>query len=197
MKLTSTQYIPVDNKGNPLQLETQRLAYHARSFVWQEITQTQKALEYIKYLSYEQGQVEFIYEKMANEAAQADCERRTMGCVVTDSRANIIAMGHNAKPYGLEGTCHQIGCVPALTCRLTNHAETNTLDKIHTITDSAGYILFNTAVPCLNCLKVCKVRNVRCVVYREAREQDEFDRPILSALSISSGIVFLKLELEN
>lgn len=193
LRFESQQYIPVNNRGEQVSLDPGcKIAYHARSFVWAAVPVTPKTNHIIGALYNHETYVQEYYAIMEMEATQADCERRAMGCVVTNQKFEIKGRGHNTKPSGMEGTCKQVGCVPALTCRLTDHAEAVTLRGINTESDAEGYILFNTAVPCLDCLKRCKERNVKIIVYQEAREQSEFDRPILSAVSMNSGISFIR-----
>jgi deoxycytidylate deaminase len=189
MKLEFREYRPFNLDGSPYEFTRpdKRIAYDARTFDW---TTKQVRLSEPEMAS----MLHQIFADIAIDAeAKADCDRRSMACRVTDRNFNLLSSGSNAKPDGLKGSCKVVGCIPSLTCRLTLHAEQLTLNQVPIECDTRGLRLFNSAVPCLDCLKLCVARKVTTIYYKEERAQPEYDRPILSALTMFSDITFIKV----
>lgn len=188
MIFTPRKYAPFNLDETPYEFTqpNKRIAYDARSFKWVN------SGEEIPHFLEDEKQIHSIFKHIDNQASFADCERRRMGCVVTDLGLNIQSYGHNGKPEGVSGKCQTVGCIPALTCRLTLHAEQTALLEIDSFDTK---VLFCTAVSCTDCMKVCLAKNVRYVVYQEERDQPEYDRPILSALTLTNKISLIKVVL--
>lgn len=191
MKFSQRVYAPFNSMGERIDPDPGHLiAYYARSFKWIDTDLT---------VCYDDAhdKIRTIFALIDEAAKAGDCERRRMGCVVTDSRLAVLATGANVKPDGLQGNCKEIGCIPAVTCRLTIHAEVTALNNLAKVPlfREPGLTLFNTAVPCLDCMKFCRANRISTIIYQDERDQPEYDRPIMSALTLNSGIVFVKVEL--
>jgi dCMP deaminase len=195
MKFSPRQLVPLDSYGKPFDLNhllDKKIAYEARSFQWQD-SPVRSYL--VRLLENNKDKVERAFDEIEVLANKADCERRRMGCVIWDLHLESIrAGGFNGKPKGIEGKCSIVGCIPSLTCRLTLHAEQTALLSVDPAMDNTGHILFNTAAPCIDCLKLCIARRVKMVVYKEEREQPEYDRPIMASVTRFGGITFVKVE---
>lgn len=202
MILTPRLYVPLDAYRQRITLDPgQRIAYYARSFEWvDDERQPNDALgfydEHTDRIAEIFSQIDELAEK------EGECERRNMGCIVTSLTLIEMSRGVNIKPDGMKGNCREIGCIPAVTCRLTLHAEQTALNKMSTkpftpIERHFGldktFALFNTAVPCLDCMKVCRAHRVSLVFYKDERDQPEYDRPIMSAITMSGKIRFVKV----
>lgn len=203
MKFNLRVLAPFDKHDIRMHLpEGHRITYKADHFKWMDaerILETPPAD--ITPLSLYHSSVYNFFQNMIPFASQdSDCERRRMGAVITDQSLNLLATGSNVKPDGLRGDCKSIGCAPEVTCRLTTHAESTAFTKLTYHSNyqelrESGLVIFSTAVPCLDCMKLCKANNVKFSVYLEERPQPEYDQPIMSALSLHSGIRFVKVTL--
>lgn len=189
MNFVQRIYAPFDSSEERLNPDPGHLiVYYARSFKW---------VDWHEVTNLDQNKVRGIFEMIDEVAKGGDCERRRMGCVVTDSKMAVLATGANVKPEGLLGDCRTIGCIPAVTCRLTIHAEITAITNLSKVPlfKSDGLTLFNTAVPCLDCMKFCRANRIATIVYQDERDQPEYDRPIMSAITLNSGIKFVKVTL--
>jgi deoxycytidylate deaminase len=190
MKFVQRLYVPFNSYKERIELDPgHRIAYYARSFDWVDVdTDLELALDH--------GKVKDIFDEIEEISQTAECERRKMGCIITDERLIVYGRGANVKPEGLKGDCRAIGCIPAVTCRLTIHAEISALNNLHKHFLSwkpENLFLFNTAVPCLDCMKFCRANDIRVIIYKEERDQPEYDRPIMSSITLNSGILFVKV----
>ena len=196
MKFTQRLYVPFNSYKVRLELDPgHRIAYYARSFDWIDAEPHEISPDIPQF---DEQSVAGIFDRIDEVAETAECERRKMGCVVTDRNLAILSWGANVKPEGLKGDCRKIGCIPAVTCRLTVHAEVSALTQMNELPFNSsfrqdGLVLFNTAVPCLDCMKICRVNNVAVIVYKDERDQPEYDRPIMSSITLNSGILFVKV----
>jgi deoxycytidylate deaminase len=198
MKFTQRLYVPFNSYKVRLELDPgHRIAYYARSFDWIDAEPHEISPNIPQF---DEQSVAGIFDRIDEVAETAECERRKMGCVVTDRNLAILSWGANVKPEGLKGDCRKIGCIPAVTCRLTVHAEVSALTQLsleHPVNSilprQEGLVLFNTAVPCLDCFKSIIINNVKTVIYKEERDQPEYDRPILSSLTLSGKIILIKV----
>jgi len=102
---------------------------------------------------------------MAYSAASrsACARRRSVGSIiVTTDMTNVIAIGYNGPPRGVNEPCTLTPDVPG-TCTCV-HAEANALVK-------ASYVesfLFTTMAPCAACARLIMNSLVRAVFYHEA-----------------------------
>lgn len=194
MKFKQRVYAPFDVLENRM-YPGFRLAVGAHSFNWIDAD----IQEDISPLSLYPEKVQNIFQNLIPFAAtDSDCERRKMGCLLTDLSLNIVATGSNVKPEGLQGDCRTAGCHPEITCRLTIHAESSAFTKLTHHKDyqelrKNGLIVFCTASTCLDCAKLCQANNVQFVVYLEERPQPIYDQPVISAVTMSSRIKFVKV----
>jgi deoxycytidylate deaminase len=192
MKLTYRQYRPFNLDGSPYEFvnSDKRIAYDARTFEWVDTpVESPPPVPYNTSIS----DIENIFKRIDRIAEGADCERRRMGCYVVSSDGAFDSTGFNDKPEGVKGACKVVGCIPALTCRLTLHAEQVALMKMPDRAVRNGLYLFNSGVCCLDCAKVALAKNVKAIFYKEERPQPEYDRPILAALTMFGGIKFVKV----
>jgi deoxycytidylate deaminase len=189
MNLVYRQYRPFNLDGSPYESlnPDKRIAYDARTFEWVDAPVEEASI------SFTHNFIQETFKRIEHTAGSADCERRKMGCYVTSLDGSYDSDGFNDKPQGVRGDCKVVGCIPALTCRLTLHAEQVALMKMPDRACRNGLVLFNTGVSCLDCLKVCMAKNVKIIFYKEERPQPEYDRPILAALTMFGGIKFVKV----
>lgn len=126
-------------------------------------------------------------------AANSQCERAKIGCIVKPIGSHSEYTGYNyLNSECATGSCHDLKCQPEVTCRLTTHAEVMALDGVPRGDDVDGHILFCSAVPCLDCMKACILRNVKYVIFLEARQQPEYDVPAMQFLARNGGIKFFR-----
>jgi deoxycytidylate deaminase len=136
-----------------------------------------------------------LFYQIGDLGKRSTCERAHISAVVCDPYLNTLSRGYNRKPNFLNLPCGQLGCEPQTTCRLTQHAESVAFDGIvpHHAAKGGRTILFCLAVPCLDCMKLCTSNRVQIIVYKDARPQPEYDRPVMSAYTIKSPMLFLQM----
>jgi dCMP deaminase len=103
----------------------------------------------------------YFLKIVADVATRASCVRRQVGCVLVNSRNQILATGYNGKPRGMSNCLKGESelCPGANAHSGTNldgcfavHAEANALlqcpdvEKIHTV--------YVSCVPCIHCMKM-------------------------------------------
>jgi len=93
---------------------------------------------------------------------RATCLRHKVGCVIVDSRSQIISTGYNGAPKGLQH-CLDRGCIRDQKKIPSGekqeycfgvHAEQNTLIQAEDRDKLAAGTLYCTHTPCLMCLKM-------------------------------------------
>lgn len=135
-----------------------------------------------------------IFNEIHRYSKLSPCQRAKIGsCVIPMIRGYERFFGKNDYPVCLGDTsCEDLGCEPKKTCRITIHAEVDAMSKIDSEHDKNGYILFCSAVPCLDCAKYISTRNVKYVIFKEDRPQPEYDRSAISCISRLSDIRFIR-----
>jgi dCMP deaminase len=114
----------------------------------------------------------------------ATCSRRSVGCVLVNSRRHVIGTGYNGPASGLPH-CTDIPCAGAMfksgqgldTCEAI-HAEQNALlqcGDVHSILSC-----YSTASPCIQCVKL--LMNTGC---QNIYFDDEYPHPEAKALWLS------------
>ncbi len=116
---------------------------------------------------------------------RATCQKRSVGCVLTDAKGFVLSTGYNGVARGLPH-CIDHGCggenqpSGSDTCQAI-HAEINALirckepDAIHTC--------YTTLFPCNNCLKSLLNTSCQVIVYME----DHPDGPQVRAQWLKAG----------
>jgi deoxycytidylate deaminase len=136
-----------------------------------------------------------IFKDIEITSSFSPCCRAKIGSCIYSIQSRESEYGYNRYPYSKDNelSCNDIGCQPERTCRLTIHAEIDAFSRVSNLNDKDGYVLFCSAVPCLDCAKQCVVRNVNTVIYKTDRPQPEYDRPALSWISRNSGMKFIRV----
>ena len=169
-----------------------------KDFEWQPYPKEDDFIvELLKFQNYPDYYVGQVYNMVDRVARLSPCSRAKIGCYLMVNNRNfppIYTIGKNDYPFEKEGLncCKSIGCQPETTCRLTIHAEIDALNSMSRDHDKDGYILFCSAAPCLDCLKQLILRNVKIVIYKDARPQPEYDRATMAYLTQNSGIKFYR-----
>lgn len=102
---------------------------------------------------------------------RATCERRSVGCALTNNLNHVVATGYNGPPRGL-AHCSSEFCPGILAPSGTQldgcmaiHAEQNALLQCHDTRDiKACYV---TAQPCFTCTKLLMNTSCQLIVYLE------------------------------
>lgn len=131
-------------------------------------------------------------------AKRSTCVRRSVGCIILNSRGHVMASGYNGVASGLPH-CYEPGhsCKGALAPSGTNldgcqaiHAEQNALLQCRDV--YAIETIYVTASPCLTCTKLLLNTSCKRVVFLERYPHDEAER-----LWLLSGRAWEKLEIEK
>jgi dCMP deaminase len=77
-------------------------------------------------------------------ARRSHCTKKHVGCVITDTTGQRIAIGYNGLAAGGPNTC---GAEPGERCACV-HAEANAVAKAHWVGDKIAYV---TETPCDTC----------------------------------------------
>ena len=126
-------------------------------------------------------------------AQLSTCARRSVGCVLTDSRDRIIAVGYNGVPSGIVH-CTVEPCPGVLekpgegldVCRAV-HAEQNAItvcEKPFEI--AAAYV---TSSPCVHCIKILMNTSCGQIFYKE-----DYPHPRAKDLWLHAGREWIRLE---
>jgi dCMP deaminase len=132
-----------------------------------------------------------VAEQMARLAT---CSKRRVGCVITDGSGHILSTGYNGSMPGA-AHCSEVGClIVEGKCIRTTHAEANAI--AHAARQGVSLdnsIMYVTANPCINCLKLLKAAGVFRVVFIPKFDDGvtRQDSPQLEYLKRQSGIEML------
>lgn len=117
-----------------------------------------------------------VYMRMAFELSQrSTCLDKQVGCIITNSKNEIIATGYNGAPRGIIH-CIDIGfCLKKKTGNKDScpsaHAEQNALsqcrvpEQIHTI--------YVTLSPCINCIRIIMNTPCKRIVFLKEHKHHE------------------------
>lgn len=121
-------------------------------------------------------------------AKRATCDRKHVGCVITDNRHRIVSTGYNGSPAGLphcDDVGHELKPVDGRdSCVRTLHAESNALDDAGRRAE--GGTLYVTVTPCYDCAKRIIQHRIQRVVYGEHYQSRNTD--LVAALFASAGV---------
>jgi len=119
-----------------------------------------------------QKRLDRVYINIAeNVSVLSYCERKKVGCIIVKGN-NILSMGYNGTPTGMDNECEDIrykkGTPYASTCWYVLHAESNAIAKVANSTNNCfGSTLYTTMSPCRECAKLIIQAGIQRVVYKE------------------------------
>jgi len=94
------------------------------------------------------------------------CSRRSVGCVLVDSKYRIIASGYNGVPAGKKH-CTDLPCLlyqqPHGTSCFATHAEVNAIAQCQNVDEV--WTVFTTSYPCIECFKLIMNTGAKRIVY--------------------------------
>lgn len=110
--------------------------------------------------------LDHYFMEMAKVAStRGTCDRKKVGCVITQ-KDRIIAAGYNGAPPGVRH-CHH-GEFSVDECSVSEHAEWNAIVHGTTSLDKLMYaVLYTTMAPCLRCARMMLHVGIARVVYLE------------------------------
>ena len=117
--------------------------------------------------------------------------RRSVGALIVKD-GNIISMGWNGMPSGMDNNC-EYGDDDALVIREeVLHAESNALMKLAAsgTLGSTGATLYCTASPCMQCAKLIAQAKISRVVFRELYTRSD-GLGLLNAVGVEVNRSFL------
>lgn len=113
-------------------------------------------------------------------AERSTCNRRRVGCVLTDKHGRVLAIGHNGTPAGMrhciDHPCPGVTCASGTGLDLCEaiHAETNALIFCSDIMKiDTCYV---TASPCISCVKALLNSSCERIVFREKYSHPEAEQ---------------------
>ena len=116
-----------------------------------------------------QEKLDVLYMDMAARISEMSQGRRLKVGAVIIKGDNVISMGWNGMPSGMDNNC-EIECEDGslITKPETLHAESNALMKLVRTggTGAEGATLYTTYSPCPECAKLIKQAGINRVVYR-------------------------------
>jgi dCMP deaminase len=129
---------------------------------------------------YRQSLKDQIFMKMTYELSQlSTCPRRSVGCIITNERNEIISTGYNGiarniphcttRPCGGELLASGVG----LSVCKAIHAETNALIKCSNVQDICT--IYVTTAPCIDCAKLISNTSCKRVIYFQDYTIDSID----------------------
>ena len=104
-------------------------------------------------------------------AKRATCQRRSVGCVITDANGYILSTGYNGVPKGVHH-CEQLHCSDGsksgenLDKCAALHAEQNAIARLREPFEA--HTLYCTTEPCTSCLKLMLATSIKRVVFKHA-----------------------------
>lgn len=129
--------------------------------------------------------LEQTYLRMAQVLAQrAACDRRQVGCIVTDIDQRIVGTGYNGRSCGM-GNCE--GDAVCTTGCEGIHAEVNALLQA----GHNGVRMYLTHAPCWHCLKTILNSGVSQVCYLDSSTLE----PQSAALAVKAGLTLRQVQL--
>ena len=112
----------------------------------------------------------YFLEIAGTVAKRSTCMRRSVGCVLVDSKNHIVATGYNGVPskftHCLDSPCEGAFSPPGTDLDLCNalHAEVNAFLQLRSDDVLTAYL---TVSPCFSCAKMFANSNVECIVAKE------------------------------
>lgn len=147
-------------------------------------------------MSEERASWDEYFMKIATEVAtRATCPRKHVGAVIVNNRT-IISTGYNGSPRGLphctdEGVgCELVKLGDRESCIRTVHGEANAIAQAALHGSSIeGAILYTTASPCYDCMKLIINAGIKEVVSKEFYSSRYGMSGNVSALAESAKII--------
>lgn len=126
-----------------------------------------------------------LYMNIAERIAQeSHAERAKIGAVLVKDN-NIISMGYNGTPSGMDNTCE----IDGITKKEVLHAESNAILKCAKSTlSSEGTTLYCLYSPCIECAKLIIQAGIVRVVYKQ-QYRDISGLNLLKAANIKLQII--------
>jgi len=112
----------------------------------------------------------YFLEIASTVAKRSTCMRRSVGCVLVDSKNHIVATGYNGVPskftHCLDSPCEGAFSLSGTDLDLCNalHAEVNAFLQLRSDDVLTAYL---TVSPCFSCAKMFANSNVECIVAKE------------------------------
>ena len=112
----------------------------------------------------------YFLEIASTVAKRSTCMRRSVGCVLVDSKNHIVATGYNGVPskftHCLDSPCEGAFSLSGTDLDLCNalHAEVNAFLQLRSDDVLTAYV---TVSPCFSCAKMFANSNVECIVAKE------------------------------
>ena len=112
----------------------------------------------------------YFLEIASTVAKRSTCMRRSVGCVLVDSKNHIVATGYNGVPskftHCLDSPCEGAFSLSGTDLDLCNalHAEVNAFLQLRSDDVLTAYL---TVSPCFSCAKMFANSNVKCIVAKE------------------------------
>ena len=112
----------------------------------------------------------YFLEIASTVAKRSTCMRRSVGCLLVDSKNHIVATGYNGVPskftHCLDSPCEGAFSLSGTDLDLCNalHAEVNAFLQLRSDDVLTAYV---TVSPCFSCAKMFANSNVKCIVAKE------------------------------
>jgi dCMP deaminase len=108
------------------------------------------------------------YMKIAEiTALRGTCNRKQVGCVLVDAKANrIVSVGYNGSHKGSIHCCDSSCLIVDKHCVRTIHAEVNAVLNLEHKYDNL--ICYTTSQPCINCFKLLIGAHVSEIFYLDS-----------------------------
>lgn len=126
---------------------------------------------------------EYFIQMAALVAERSTCARRSVGCVLVDTRGHVLSTGYNGRPAGWAHCNEGHPCVGADAPSGTGlgnceaiHAEQNALlqcPDVHKIADC-----YVTTSPCIHCVKLLLNTSCRRILFAEDYAHAEIAREL-------------------
>lgn len=133
-----------------------------------------------------------LFSDIADRISEESHARRLkVGCVIVKD-GNIISMGWNGMPSGMDNNCEiEQPDGTLITRREVSHAESNAIGKLAARggVGALGATIYTSYSPCAECAKLIKQANITRVVFRrQYRLPDGID--MLKALGVECTHLF-------
>ena len=142
-------------------------------------------------------------------AQRATCLRRSVGCVLTNERNQVVATGYNGRAAGLKhcndwGTSSQNGRTYPHACAGARAASGTQLDACEAIHAEQNALLqcgdvysiascYVTVSPCVTCVKLLMNTGCKRIIFRERYAHDEAARLLWAGQEYRDGRQWLHL----
>lgn len=112
-------------------------------------------------------------------ATASTCRRRKVGCILTDANDEVLALGYNGAPTGMQH-CIDVPCAGAkinsgsgLDKCIAIHAEQNALMRCHDI--KKIHTAYISCTPCMHCMKLLLNTSCQLIVAHEIYDKNACD----------------------